>query len=166
MRSMLNLKAKVSLTLARFCIEGIKNQFLSIKLPLRVQLLYHKLSQESLGKGSWDLENPKRPQKDTAYWTKQQFWVQCKDFRAVFHNILIFFSDQLDLIEVQNKKNSLYAYLAYLAILAYLVVPNMVKWGVPEKILQNAVQTRWSYVNRTLQSKVMTKSNFWPISPL
>ena len=25
---------------------------------------------------------------------------------------------------------------------AYLGAPNMVKWGVPEKILQNAVQTR------------------------
>ena len=24
---------------------------------------------------------------------------------------------------------------------AYLAAPNMVKWGVPEKILQNAVQT-------------------------
>ena len=43
-----------------------------------------------------------------------------------------------------------YAYLG-----AYLGARNMVKWGVPEKILQNAVQ-----------SKVMTKSNFWPISPL
>ena len=32
-----------------------------------------------------------------------------------------------------------YAYLG-----AYLGAPNMVKWGVPEKILQNAVQTRWS----------------------
>ena len=47
----------------------------------------------------------------------------------------------------------------------YLGAPNMVKWGVPEKILQNAVQTRWSLVNRTLQSKVMTKSHFWLISP-
>ena len=26
----------------------------------------------------------------------------------------------------------------------YLGMPNMVKWGVPEKILQNAVQTHWS----------------------
>ena len=32
-----------------------------------------------------------------------------------------------------------YAYLG-----AYFAAPNMVKWGVPEKILQNAVQTRWS----------------------
>ena len=48
----------------------------------------------------------------------------------------------------------------------HLNMPNMVKWGVPEKILQKAVQTCWSYVNGTLQSKVMTKSNFWPISPL
>ena len=57
-------------------------------------------------------------------------------------------------------------------------MPNMHIWvhiwapqlwssgGVPEKILQNAGQTRRSQVNRTLQSKVMTKSNFWPISPL
>ena len=57
-----------------------------------------------------------------------------------------------------------YAKYAYLG--AYLGAPNMVKWGVPEKILQNAVQTRWSEVNRPLQSKVMTKSNFWQISPL
>ena len=42
-----------------------------------------------------------------------------------------------------------YAYLG-----AYLGAQNMVKWGIPEKILQNAVQTRWSEVNRTLQSKV------------
>ena len=27
---------------------------------------------------------------------------------------------------------------------AYLGTPNMVKWGVPEKILQNAVQMGWS----------------------
>ena len=26
----------------------------------------------------------------------------------------------------------------------YFDAPNVVKWGVPEKILQNAVQTRWS----------------------
>ena len=30
-----------------------------------------------------------------------------------------------------------YAYLG-----AYLGAPNMVEWGVPEKILQNAVQTQ------------------------
>ena len=41
---------------------------------------------------------------------------------------------------------------------AYFGAPNMVKWGVPEKILQNAVIKS--------KSKVMTKSNFWPISPL
>ena len=35
------------------------------------------------------------------------------------------------------SKNAKYAKYAYLG--AYLV-----KWGVPEKILQNAVQTRWS----------------------
>ena len=32
---------------------------------------------------------------------------------------------------------------------AYESAPNMVKWGVPEKILQNAVQTHWPCVNRT-----------------
>ena len=31
-----------------------------------------------------------------------------------------------------------------LCLNAYLGAPNMVKWGVPEKILQNVVQTRWS----------------------
>ena len=36
----------------------------------------------------------------------------------------------------------IWPYLAYLG--AYLGAPNMVKWGIPEKILQNAVQTRWS----------------------
>ena len=36
----------------------------------------------------------------------------------------------------------IWPYLSYLG--AYLSAPNMVKWGVPEKILQNAVQTCWS----------------------
>ena len=36
----------------------------------------------------------------------------------------------------------IWPYLTYLG--AYLGARNMVKWGVPEKILQNAVQTRWS----------------------
>ena len=31
-----------------------------------------------------------------------------------------------------------------LAKYAYLGAPNMVKWGLPEKILQNAVQAHWS----------------------
>ena len=58
----------------------------------------------------------------------------------------------------------IWPYLASLG--AYLSVPNMVKWGFAEKILQNAVQTRSAWVNRTPQSKVTTKSNFWPISLL
>ena len=33
---------------------------------------------------------------------------------------------------------------AYLAKYAYLGAPNIVKWGVPEKILQKVVQTRCS----------------------
>ena len=36
----------------------------------------------------------------------------------------------------------IWPYLAYLG--TYLGASTMVKWGVPEKILQNAVQTRWS----------------------
>ena len=36
----------------------------------------------------------------------------------------------------------IWPYLAYLG--AYLGATNMVKWGIPEKILQSAVQTRWS----------------------
>ena len=38
------------------------------------------------------------------------------------------------------------AYLAYLAIFGIFgcIFGRMVKWGVPEKILQNAVQTHWS----------------------
>ena len=35
-----------------------------------------------------------------------------------------------------------YAKYAYLG--TYLGAQNMVKWGIPEKILQNAVHTRWS----------------------
>ena len=35
-----------------------------------------------------------------------------------------------------------YAKYAYLG--AYFGARNMVKWDVPKKILQNAVQTRWS----------------------
>ena len=35
-----------------------------------------------------------------------------------------------------------YAKYAYLG--TYLGAQNMVKWGIPEKILQNAVQTCWS----------------------
>ena len=47
---------------------------------------------------------------------------------------------------------------------AYLSAPNMVKRGIPEKILQNAVQTHWPCVNRTPQSKVTIKSHFFPSS--
>ena len=42
-----------------------------------------------------------------------------------------------------NMRNmAKYAKNAYLG--AYLGAQNIVKWGVPEKIMQNAVQTRWS----------------------
>ena len=48
-----------------------------------------------------------------------------------------------------------YAYLG-----AYLGYPNMVKWGIREKILQNVAQTHWPWVNRTAQSKVKIESHF------
>ena len=50
----------------------------------------------------------------------------------------------------------------------YFGAQNMVKWGVPEKILQTAVHMRWPCVKGTPQStqQVRTKSHFWPISPL
>ena len=41
---------------------------------------------------------------------------------------------------VWNKCTLLYNLAKY----AYLGAPNMVKWGFPEKILQNVVQSRWS----------------------
>ena len=57
--------------------------------------------------------------------------------------------DMRNPIDGKNVKNStntnwyqIKQHLAYLG--TYLGAPNMVKWGVPEKILQNAVQTRWS----------------------
>ena len=43
--------------------------------------------------------------------------------------------------------------------LAYLGLPNMVKWGIPEKILRNAVKSRWPCVNKNPQSKVLAKSS-------
>ena len=68
---------------------------------------------------------------------------------------------------LNHKSQSLCNYkYAYLAQFAYLGAPNMVKWGVLENILQNIVQTRCSWVNRSLQLKVVIKSNFWLISPL
>ena len=41
-------------------------------------------------------------------------------------------------------KYAKFAKYAKYAKYAYLGDPDMVKWGIPEKILQNAVQTRWS----------------------
>ena len=48
----------------------------------------------------------------------------------------------IHVIHVIAPKMHIWPYLAYLG--AHLRAPNMVNWGVPEKILQNAVQTRWS----------------------
>ena len=56
---------------------------------------------------------------------------------------------------VRDNYLAKYAYLG-----TYLGALNMVKWGVPEKILQNVVQTRWFFVDRIPQSEVMTKSHF------
>ena len=49
---------------------------------------------------------------------------------------------------------------------AYLGEPNIAQWSIPENIIQNAVQMRWSNVNKTPESKVKTKSIFYLISPL
>ena len=43
---------------------------------------------------------------------------------------------------VSHQNMAKYAKYAYLG--AYLGTGSMVMWGVPEKILQNAVRTRWS----------------------
>ena len=76
---------------------------------------------------------------------------------------------RLNIIQYSNTRSNMpnmAKYAKYPFFGAYLGASNMVKWSVPEKILRNAVQTHWSQVNRTLQAKVMTKSNFWPISPI
>ena len=49
-----------------------------------------------------------------------------------------------------------YAKYAYLG--AYLGARNMVKWGVPEKSFQNAVQKCVFQVASALQSKVMAQT--------
>ena len=76
-------------------------------------------------------------------------------------------------LDDQHKANTSYLTIfgapdtAKIAICeAYLGAKNMVKWGIPDKTLQSAVQTGWPCVNRTPKSKFMTKSHFWPISPL
>ena len=43
-----------------------------------------------------------------------------------------------------SKWSRWYAQMHVWPYLAYLGAPKMVKWDVPEQILQNAVQTRWS----------------------
>ena len=45
--------------------------------------------------------------------------------------------------------------------IANLKAPNIVKWDIPEKIMQNAFQLYWPWVNRTSHSKVMTKFFFY-----
>ena len=40
---------------------------------------------------------------------------------------------------------------------AYLCSPYIIKWGIPETILQNAVQTRWPCVSRSLPVKSYDK---------
>ena len=65
---------------------------------------------------------------------------------------------------LRGIQKAVYFFLFGFQIYAYLGAPNMVKWGAPEKILQNAVQTCCIQVKRTVQSKVMPKSNFRLIS--
>ena len=49
-----------------------------------------------------------------------------------------------------------YRIWSYLGV--YLSAPKMIKWGIPEKILQNAVQMCWSY-----RSIIPSSQKLWPI---
>ena len=40
------------------------------------------------------------------------------------------------------------------------------KWGIPKKSIQNVVQLRSNYLNRTLQSRVMAENRFLENRPL
>ena len=60
------------------------------------------------------------------------FWPMCNRVDGYYNSIGLMLSGTV-------AKYAKYAYLG-----AYLGAPNKVKWGVPEKILQNAVQTRCS----------------------
>ena len=57
-----------------------------------------------------------------------------------------------------------YQIFGYLAI--WQGVPNIAKWGIPEKSIKNAAQKRWPQVRRTFHSKVMDENGFWNIFPL
>ena len=48
-----------------------------------------------------------------------------------------------------------------LAKYAYLGAPNMVKWGVPEKILQNAVLADFPLVITMEDFKVVATADLW-----
>ena len=48
------------------------------------------------------------------------------------------------LLRLQHHAKTKVPNMAKYTFLAHICAPNMVKWGFPEKILQNAVQTRWS----------------------
>ena len=49
------------------------------------------------------------------------------------------------------QKGHFWPYLLYLGILR--AAPNLVEWGIPEKIIQNRVQTHWPHGHRNPQSK-------------
>ena len=53
-----------------------------------------------------------------------------------------------------------YLHLAHLTIFLRIFERTKKNWSIPEKILQNAVQMCWPCVNRTPESKVITKSHF------
>ena len=63
-------------------------------------------------------------------------------FLWVFSSSLTFFS--FDVISVPCEDQSHYYQIRQIMYLgAYLTALNMVDWGIPEKILRNAVQSRW-----------------------
>ena len=48
------------------------------------------------------------------------------------------------LLRLQHHAKTKVSKMAKYTFLTHICAPNMVEWGFPEKILQNAVQTRWS----------------------
>ena len=61
-------------------------------------------------------------------------------------------SHYLEVFALSNTRPNKAKY-SQICQLPHLGAPNMAKWGIPEKILHNAVHTCWPYVSRTPQSQ-------------
>ena len=90
------------------------------------------------------------------------------DFPNFNFQIFILKNDRLPALFSCSKdiqgENVPYQIFGYLAI--WQGVPNIAKWGIPEKSIKNAAQKRWPQVRRTFHSKVMDENGFWNIFPL